>query len=279
MFVNNRVAIRRPLDLVPGAWLAASIARRVNSSYTGPLVRVRRDGDNAELDIGQAGQGVLDMEALDTFVGGLDGWLTTIYDQSGNGYDLTSAAAANQGQIVDGNTLKIKGLPHCQFDGSTDRVVYDTGGTLNHPASFVVAFRPYFHGDFDCVLDGAGNGGSFEWAFHQVAAGTTYGLYGGGIGGDTYTLFAPLPVNVTYVASMVQNGIGNSRLEINQHGAEAQISPTGAGDGLSIACPGNRSASEHCSMAFYEVLMYTSALSNANRTLLHRNMDGYYRVY
>jgi hypothetical protein len=239
---------------------------------------VRRQSDNAESDIGQAAQGVLDRRALDTFVGGGDGNITTIYDQSGNGFDLAEAAAGNQPLIVDGLTIKLKGLPMMECDGSSDRVWYDDGGTVNFPMSAVVAYRPFVHQDFDCVLDGAGTGGDFMWTFHQVAASTTYGLYGG-VGGDTYTLFNPLPVGTSYVASLVHNGVGGSKLEINDHGVEAQTCDTGSGDGLTIATSGNRSGGDHCAMGFQEVLMYLSALSDADRTLLHRNVNGYYRTY
>ena len=61
-----------------------SVARRVYDTYTGPLFRVRRGGDNAEQDIyatASGGHYVADEDALTAFVGTSDWWIVRIYDQ------------------------------------------------------------------------------------------------------------------------------------------------------------------------------------------------------
>jgi hypothetical protein len=71
-----------------GVW---SIARRVVSTYTGPLIRIRRASDNAEQDIGfveSGGHYVLDEAAVTSFVGSSDWFIRTIYDQSLEGVNL-----------------------------------------------------------------------------------------------------------------------------------------------------------------------------------------------
>jgi hypothetical protein len=71
-----------------GVW---SIARRVVSTYTGPLIRIRRASDNAEQDIGfveSGGHHVLDESAVTSFVGSSDWFIRTIYDQSLEGVNL-----------------------------------------------------------------------------------------------------------------------------------------------------------------------------------------------
>ena len=109
------------LDTYSGAAAAYSAARRLSSTYTGSLIRVRRSSDNAEQDIGYNGSNVLDEAALTTFVGADNGFVTTWYDQSGNVRNTSQTTAANQPQIVSsGSVIKELGNPAIKFDGSND---------------------------------------------------------------------------------------------------------------------------------------------------------------
>jgi hypothetical protein len=84
-WVHRTVA---PSVVYIGVW---SIARRVVSTYTGPLIRIRRASDNAEQDIGfvaSGGHHVLDESAVTSFVGSSDWFIRTIYDQSLEGVNL-----------------------------------------------------------------------------------------------------------------------------------------------------------------------------------------------
>ena len=100
------------LDDYSGSSAAYSAARRLSSTYTGSLIRVRRSSDNAEQDIGYTAGNVLDESALTTFVGANDGFVTTLYDQSGNSKDATQATASNQHRIVSSGTIEtISGKP------------------------------------------------------------------------------------------------------------------------------------------------------------------------
>jgi hypothetical protein len=84
-WVHRTVA---PSVVYIGVW---SIARRVVSTYTGPLIRIRRASDNAEQDIGfveSGGHYVLDENAVTSFVGSSDWFIRTIYDQSLGGVNL-----------------------------------------------------------------------------------------------------------------------------------------------------------------------------------------------
>ena len=100
------------LDTYSGSSVAYSAARRLSSTYTGSLIRVRRSSDNAEQDIGYTAGNVLDESALTTFVGANDGFVTTLYDQSGNSKDATQATASNQHRIVSSGTIEtISGKP------------------------------------------------------------------------------------------------------------------------------------------------------------------------
>jgi hypothetical protein len=64
------------------------------AGWNGNCLRVRRSSDNAELDIGFAGNAV-DWPTADTFAGGSNLFVTRWYDQSGNGADLVQAAQSS----------------------------------------------------------------------------------------------------------------------------------------------------------------------------------------
>ena len=109
------------LDTYSGAAAAYSL-RLLRSAYTGDAIRVRRASDNTEQDIGFV-DNELDTSALTTFCSGTDGFVTTWYDQSGNGYDATQGTALNQPQIVSsGSVLTENGKPCVNFTGTNKRM-------------------------------------------------------------------------------------------------------------------------------------------------------------
>ena len=107
------------LDTYPNAAVAYSL-RLLRTAYTGSAIRVRRT-DLTEANIGFTSAGNLDTTALLAFTGtgALDnGFITTWYDQSGNGKNATQTTAINQPQIVSsGSVLLQNGKPSAKFDG------------------------------------------------------------------------------------------------------------------------------------------------------------------
>lgn len=79
------------LDDYPGAGAAWSV-RKLDKDYAGSCMRVKRSSDNTEQDIGFEADGDLDVGAITTFCGAGNGDVVTLYDQSGNGYNLTVAS-------------------------------------------------------------------------------------------------------------------------------------------------------------------------------------------
>ena len=93
------------LDQISGSEFAYSFFK-LKTAYLGNCIRVRRDNDNAELDIGFVSN-YIDTAAMLTFVGANNGRIVTFYDQSGNGFNATLATAAQQLQIVTTGVLNI----------------------------------------------------------------------------------------------------------------------------------------------------------------------------
>lgn len=69
--------------------------RKLRNAYSGAGIRVRRDSDDAQQDIGFDGEG-LDWAAATSFASGADLFVTKWYDQSGNGNDLLQSTTGNQ---------------------------------------------------------------------------------------------------------------------------------------------------------------------------------------
>lgn len=134
MFIKNKVVSARVSstsveymidDLsLPHPTFAFSL-RKLKSAYTGDCIRIRRDSDNSEQDIGFAANGGVDTSAISSFVGSDSAYVVTWYDQSGNGYDATQSTQSRQPRIVNAGTIETQGSsgrPEIVFDYSEDSV-------------------------------------------------------------------------------------------------------------------------------------------------------------
>jgi hypothetical protein len=126
------------LDTYTGAAAAYSL-RQLRTGVTN-VVRVRRSSDNMESDFTatQVADGT-----LTSWVGaGGNGFVSTWYDQSGNGRNVTQTTTANQPQIVSSGSLVLQNSrPTLDFDGSNDRLI-NSALSLSQPETvFAVARR------------------------------------------------------------------------------------------------------------------------------------------
>ena len=110
------------LNAYPGAAAAYSL-RQLSSTYEGSAIRVRRASDNTETNIGFV-DGQLDTTTLDTFCSGTNGFVTTWYDQSGNGRNVINSTASTQPKIYD----SINGIT--KNANSNNAVQYTSGDFL-----------------------------------------------------------------------------------------------------------------------------------------------------
>lgn len=105
------------LDTYGSAVVGYSL-RKIYSTYTGNIIRVRRSSDNVEQDIGLNGN-LLDTTSLLSFIGANDGHVVSWYDQSGNARTITQGTATNQPKIISSGSLVVgtNGLPAIETDG------------------------------------------------------------------------------------------------------------------------------------------------------------------
>lgn len=93
------------LDGITATWTGVYSLYRLLSSYTGNLVRLRRSSDNAEADFGAGADGVLDVAAVNTWLGADTPYIVTLYDQSGSSSPATQVTAAKQPTLVSSGIL------------------------------------------------------------------------------------------------------------------------------------------------------------------------------
>jgi hypothetical protein len=148
------------LDAYPNASLAFSL-RLIRRSYNGNAIRVRRSSDNAEQNIGFIG-GTLDTSSLTTFCGAGNGFVTTWYDQSANGYNATQTTAANQPQIVSGGSvLTVNSKPTVYFNNKSSVCMNFTSITTQSFTILWVSKKDLIAADGSIILVGSVGGGQY----------------------------------------------------------------------------------------------------------------------
>ena len=102
------------LDTYPSATIAYSV-RKLRTAYSGQCMRIKRSSDSTESDIGFDGAGYVDTAAISSFAGAGDCGAVTWYDQSGNGYNLTTTDRTVAKMVVGGVLQTHNSLATCKF--------------------------------------------------------------------------------------------------------------------------------------------------------------------
>jgi hypothetical protein len=120
------VSYKGPLDelsVLPNGWW--DVARRDFGSYRGPLIRIDRSSDGAVLDVYAQADGWLNTADIAAFcAGGFTGRLQKIYDQSGNGRDLTNTGSVGSAPFVyfGGAMYTLNTKPTADYNGSSNNL-------------------------------------------------------------------------------------------------------------------------------------------------------------
>lgn len=281
--------------MFPNAAVAFSL-RKLNPSYSGSAIRVRRSSDNAEQDIGFAASGALNTSALTSFVGSNNGFITVFYDQSGNSKDVSQTNSILQPQIVSsGSVINLNSKPCIQFTNSLghflsgNHTVWDFAGdaTVFH----VSRNRNTTSGNYGAVISQGGGttrqGLGIMW--QQFNSANTQA---------STDIFAPAGVitsgtqsaNTQYIAAFkwqnwsthISNGnsviaINGTNQSLTTHGSTTPLglvpSPlrVGSYDGASGA---------GCFLGdIQEIVVYTTAFSATDIDKAELNLNAYYAVY
>jgi hypothetical protein len=256
------------LDTYPNAAAAYSL-RKLRTAYTGSAIRVRRT-DLTESDIGFTSTGALDTTALLAFTGTgalNNGFVTTWYDQSGNGRNATQTTAINQPQIVSsGSVIFQNGKPSIDFDGTNDWMSA-SGVNISQPNTyFIVSKRDTITGGKRNLTDGI-------TTRQEIAIQGT---------DSKYTLFAGsviVSVNVgttNQELSSVLFDAANSYYYVNNLLQTSGNTNVNAINNLGIGR--DTDASDLLDGKYQELILYPSDQSS-NRTGIQTNINTYYAIY
>ena len=261
-----------PLDLYPNAFAAYSV-RKLRTEYTGNAIRVRRT-DLAESDIGFTAAGNLDTTALIAFTGtgALDnGFITTWYDQSGNGRNTTQSTALNQPKVVNAGSVLIdaNGKPRIQSVPNLSNL--KANFTLSQPIS-VFGVINYTSLSSPTVNPYGVDLKSLSGNIVAIGASSSKARI---FAGTNLVNSLTLSQNTTYLSYGLLNGV-NSSVGINTTITDGNAGTDGS-DGTTLF-NSRDVGSAPLNGYLSEVIIYGSNQS-ANRDGISTNINTYYAIY
>ena len=286
------------LNSYSGAAAAYSL-RVLDNIYTGPLVRVRRDSDNIEMDVYPDHNGVLSERSVvknkvetstgvtvgtpndsraftfGEFAYGTNCYVVEWKDQSGNANHATQNTAANQPKIYDSVTGVVtdNGKPACDFAGS--------GIYLSASSSMNL-------GTNDHLVTGAinvGTGGSNPVWFEEHAASLRYVLWRQS-SNSTLQLYHNAVIgsgiastdNQQYLVTATRVGT-TSTLHVDSTNSTTGTASDFVSSGtLKIGINSTVSVAASWAGKIQEIIAYASDQS-ANRTNIEENINTFYNIY
>jgi hypothetical protein len=288
------------LDDYPNAAAAYSL-RKLDKDYTGAAIRVRKDTTGQpEQDIGFTASGDLDTVGLKNFLLTRSGFVTTWYDQSGNGRNATQSTQANQPRIANLGVIDRKnGKPMMDFDGSNDHIqVASSTATfkfLHDGTSNFIAAVSHIDADLGCcqALIETTNGSSANVGAEILH--TSSFIFGELVVRGVLNTYAVENVSGTNAVSTNQflltmnrdadNATAANRSEIFINNGAAIKNNTRTSSASAANATGNLTFGATSNGSFYrlnggiqEILIYSSDQSS-NRTGIRDNINTHYGIY
>lgn len=263
------------LDQYGGAAAAYSL-RALSIDYTNPVVRVRRDNDNAEQDF--TATEVSD-GTLAAWVGaGNDGFVRTWYDQSENGNNANQTVATDQPKIVDNGAVALEnGKPCLSFNGSTHKlagpIISSIVGT--QPRYFATVSKSTRVAENTIITwDTSDIGGAFVMSsdalsvrFRFTAGQERLGVITTGVNLISWLL--PPPANNSNLSSVSCNGIATP-LTLNRS-INTQPIPFFIGEIY-------QNTTNKFSGTMQEIVLY-SGNQSTNRAAIEANINSHYNIF
>ena len=275
---SQSIAFIGLLDTYPNAAAAYSV-RALRIAYTGSAIRVRRASDNAEQDIGFTVFGNLDTTALTSFCSGTNGFVTTWYDQSGNGRNALQPTAANQPQIVSGGTvLTENGKPCVNFTAIDKRLKTIDNNLFFDDCTLSYVCRSISTATFAPLAFGYGNQpvssksrylGPLNNNLSFVVFGSDYVSSIPAAGDSTINLYSSNYIMSTNVATVYKNASTQS----GTPGTQGTTTTT-----AKFAINEIADRNESATINFSEGVFYAFN-NNSNLTGIRANQNRYYAIY
>lgn len=239
--------------------------RRLRGGYAGYSVKVRRSSDNATQDIGFTTAGDLDIASIATFCGVGSGYVDTLYDQSGNGRNLTTSSNARQPLIYSaGSQVLLTGSkPGFSTDG-TAQILEGGVGAVSQPLTraSVMKFLSVSSGSF--FSDNIGNAMQINGAGTLAMYAATFLNFKTGVAANDVAA-----VTEVFNTSSSAGWYNGSKVGGNTGGYGPQRrSIGGAWDGTNRVSLSSATYSEH--------IIFASALSDPTAAALQANQKTYW---
>jgi hypothetical protein len=255
-----------------GSAAAAYSVRLLRTAYSGNCLRVRRDSDNTEQDIGFDGSGDVDSAAIATFCGSANGYLRYFYDQSGNAKDAGQSTALDQPLIYNGTAvITVNGKPAARFDGTNSFM--QNSAAVTQPTTFIMVNTwPTQDGNTQIMLDGINTTGGRQGYGMDSDLGVRLFADTGNYGTD------PMTAGDQTLGLGIFNGT-SSTLRLNGSAVSGIQTGTQDADGQTLGAVFNGAAA--ADMDLQEFIMWDSDQSTPtdNRTGIESNVNGYFSIY
>lgn len=249
------------LDEYPGAAAAYSI-RLLNGSYSGPLVRIRKDtGGQPEKDFYPDSNNELSLNSSDgggttlgNWIANEDGYIVTWYSQTGSN-NATQSSASAQPQIISGGALNtINSKPALITSGDI------LSGTFSLTASTKYIFSVIQRSGMNNFIVASSGGGSPFFGFGQNLGSN-----------DSWSGFSS--VNNSKNGVSIANTRNDMYSEFSSQGLYTAVLDSTSMSNYSL---GYNSSFEMPSMQ--EVIVYDSDQSS-NQTGIETNINDFYLIY
>lgn len=267
------------LDTYGGAAAAYSL-RKLSSTYTGDAIRVRESGGDTEADIGFDDNGDLDTTALLAHCGANDGYVTTWYDQSGNGVNVSNSNATQQPTIVNSGALATQnGKPAIDWGFQQSTILLRTSsatvvGDTNGMSAFSVSWQ-----DSDSATSAAPIFDSYDNSDRIIYTGvdSSVDLYAGVHGNDP--ILSPNILSNYTLLSQTSTSSGDGEIYLNGSLIGSDSAYTGDARLITIGTTrtGIGQANTH-SGNIQEVIFYAND-NVSNRESIESNINNYYSIW
>ena len=258
------------LETYSGAAAAYSL-RKLRNGYVGNAIRVRRSSDNSEQNIAFDANGNLDTVSLLAFVGSGNGFVTTWYDQSGNGSNLIQTTSANQARIVYSGVLEtLNGKPALVTNYNYSNSGYykaTYASTINGPATM-----------FNIGSNVATPGSGYLWdGLNTSMYAYSYNNTWMRIGGSAEFALTGYSQGITTqrIINAIYNG-SSSKLRINNGTYATGNTGTISATGLTLGGAYNGS---YLAPAYNQEHIVYSTNQESNATGINTNINLYYSIY
>lgn len=252
-----------PLDGLTAPTAAYSV-RRLLSSYTGSLIRIRRSSDSTEQDIGYDANGDLDTAAASAFIGGGSGFVAKWYDQSGAGANLIQATASAQPSLNTGNAA-FNGRPTAAFVRANAQKLLATISAAAQPYTVLAVAERTGNTTLQQLVYFGVTGGTSEGGFSN-AANTVY-TYAGA------TRTATASDSVAHALGWVLNG-ASSQIIVDQ--SASTVNPGTNGLSTSFQVGASTGTTQALDGDLAEIVFWNSALGSGTWTTIQAGEKTYF---